>query len=723
MKDNSCKVNLLHTTKHSLQRWKKRWGWGVEILFCCTGAFFAIKLILPDLPVLSEIRISVFVFTLFALLFVRNAILEKSAHPDRWTALGFVSLIYLLFWYVATVTFPEINLIRPPLLSFAGVLFLLLLCTPLIQRIFSQCGGFFARINDRVEDEEQERLKLLQDRLQQRGRKKLKLSQKTNLFQRWVQREGMWHIIALLGILFFSALSTLLFLGKLSPTGDEYRHLMAAKHFLADGYFEYNGTYLTTYIIISLQWLFHTTSLFILRLPFALMGIGSVILFYFIGRTVHRSVGLLSAYLIATLPLAIGLARYIREYEIGLFVGAALLLLVLHEKFSGFPWRIATAVAIFGILDYLNNDPHLHASFLFFLLFAGLMILFEILERILPARRYIFASLIVIPITIATVLFILPYVTDLRLHETPEFNYLFLFNNVYSDASWYAHYVPFFIPIAFLLLGIVRRRQRSMLLTLFIITSLVLIIYIYYFDASRRFQVRYIYLLLPFIIPLLASGIHFSWIIIRRLLSRTSFSFQIIMGLIFLFLIFSPTKGLLLTMEEEDGTNKATTQIAYYNDKKLIRYMNEHAIDPKTVLTTTPWVLGYYYDLPFLKTDAEKSRYLHFPWSFEYVDRETIYGINGYWARQDILQIQEIVQNNHLKYVIVHALPKNKGAKYKPEYLPEKLPALKLQAMIDGDKTFGYYIYRVHATGFSTLQRQPENSPLTPGVSDTLIPE
>ncbi len=502
-------------------------------------------------------------------------------------------------------------------------------------------------------------------------------------------------LFILLLLVFFLGLGFRLYnLGYLDPAGDEYRHLLAAKHYLADGYYDYPNSNITTGILILTQKLTGSNSLFLLRLPFALIGSLSVLLLFFLGRKLHTTVGLIAAYLYACLPLAVGMSRYIRGYEITVFVLLFLTMLLLQGKFiKNIILRGAIYISLFKLFTIFDEDLRTESTFLLFVMFVGIYMALHFLDRFSQRVRYKYILLVT---AFIGGLVALPYLTAFQWEPTPELQYLYIFNFININVMWFLPFVPFLLILIIALIPVIVSHKNNIVLATSFVVIFTMFVYIYFFEAPRRFQVRYLYSLIPYYIILLSAGVYLVINLIKKRVADKPYKNPLIV-IIFIafFLVFNPVLATYYTVTEENGTMNQKNQIPNYDAEALLEYIDSQSIDISKIITTYPMIFDYYYDRDFIFNLNVKQKYIYFPWEYEYYDRTGIYSLPGYWSRGSINIIKSLIENEDIEYLVLHALPNHEDFKYSTDYLPQYIPNIQLEKVISSDKRFGFYIYKV----------------------------
>lgn len=702
------------------------WAWTVYYLswfgILIIGGIVVIKTVGGGWSALtSRLDIFLLLFTLFDFVILNRWILRRQLKRERLLFL-LISLFFIVntFWHFAVTSFGSVGIYH---FQIAANYLLILLPLPLLataRRAFAQYAAASKTSNHRPGAESKSSKENERRRRADFSRKYPRISAIPiiKVLIRWMHAEGWIYSIGIGLIFIFGFLLRIYKLGHLSPAGDEFRHLLAMKHFFTDGYFEYHFSSFVTFILIGIKKLTGTDSLFLLRLPFVLFGSASILLLYGIGRKVSKCTGLIAAYLFAFLPIAVGMSRYIRGYEIEMFIVVLAMFIFLTLRFRKRPilnFCIMSLVLI--LLNYLNYDSRFDAATYFFIIFSGMYTLIEFIQKhpIAKLRKAVMPILFTVGL-FATFLAITNF-TTYKAFQDIEPGYLYVINYVNTDATWFFTGLPWFVVALVLSASLLHRTRSGFSFALLFISTVIMLFCLFYFFAPRRFQVRYIYYIFPYVILLLSIGLDFIRGLFRQMWPQKSLKFWAMLCVLFMAVVFGPWKAVFYTVTADNGLNSRTNEIAYFNNDKLVRYINEHGIDVAQTLTTSPWVLSYYFNVPFLRTLEEKAQYINTPWDFELLDRGKIFSIAGYWDESDIQIIKQLIKTGKIKYLILHAIPKNEGVQFQPNYLPSILPEIELAGTIDADKTFGYYIYRV------VLDLEPAHNALTAPTADKLIPE
>lgn len=491
-------------------------------------------------------------------------------------------------------------------------------------------------------------------------------------------------------------------LGYLYPAGDEYRHLLSMKHYMADGFFEHVASPLPTYIIYILSKFFGVTSLFIFRLPFALLGISTIALFYLmLKKEINIYVALIASYLFAIMPVAIGLSKYIRSYEIEMFTVVLFLYLFSTEIIRNIYVKGMLLIITLKLIGVLFFDVRFNMIVASFTIFVGSYLVLHFINslKVLVSTRN-FLKLLFFPVIFLLGTLLIPILTGYKFMDSPELNYLFFFNYVNLDSLWYSKVLPaaFVVLISLLPIFVKNKKNSNYIHSIIFLFFFLVYFYLFYFDAPRRFQDRYAYLVLPFLIISLSSGIFYLYAFFANRYKSVNFSKYSILFLIIFIVLFNPLPTIKHLSVIDNGDNNSITGLSYFNAAKIVNFVELNNIDHSRILTTQPWIFDYYLDQPFLNSPAEKEKYVFFPrgtnW-YDWLDRTAIYGLSGYWSDIDVNNINKLISANKIDYFIIGASMQNDEYIYSPYYPLTVFKELKLVSIIDNDKIFGFYVYKV----------------------------
>ena len=509
----------------------------------------------------------------------------------------------------------------------------------------------------------------------------------------------MWYSLTLLAIILVGFILRVWNIGSLNPAGDEFRHLIAAKRYLLEGFFQYPGI-LSTWIVIIMKKIFNTSSLFLLRLPFVMFGTISIFLFYKIGKLFNKKVGIISAYLFAFCPLAIGLAGYIRNYEPLMFVFILSLFLILRNKELNKKFFLSLLIIIiFLIFINLSDYSEWVQSIDFLLLLVIGTYIFSLLLNKFIKNDSLNMALKIFFSIIGFFLgrYLIPIITHLNLKEELTLQYLFFINYYPTSYLWYLSFLPYLIILLILVLPFLLNIKNSQIYSLSFSLFFFLYTYLFYFTAPRLFQPRYFYFGLPLVIILLSIGVNYLYnLLFRETRVKSKVYWLLALSVIIFLLIFNPFNAVYNTLTIENGESNKNSGFAYFDSQPLVNFLIENNLSEKRILTTQPWVFDYYFNKSFLD-DKNKSDYLFYPptqW-FEYFDRsQGYYAINGYWNSDSIKQINWLIKEKDVNLLVFHALPQSNLTEYNITTVSKNYPSFELVKIIDEDKQYGYYILK-----------------------------
>ena len=423
-------------------------------------------------------------------------------------------------------------------------------------------------------------------------------------------------------------------LTNLYPYTDEYFHLVAAKEFLETGNFGYSRASLVTYLTAFFQQIGNASSFYELiywgRVPAVIFSTLTILPVYFLARKVSEPVGLISAFLWATSPWAIGVGRTIREYAFyPLIILLAVLILIklldhlFMDQERQLPKVVISCIALSAFLYYtlqVDSNSTLRISLIFLFTAAiiyGLINLSAIKEY---CRLNRLTSVgIIISFVIITFIFI-NYglsTSHVSIHAN-EFStsWLEYFGTRGTPMQWWGQnnfvYLPFFIAAT----GMVSAyygQQRYYLLPMAIFWGLI-VFFLFFFDRYSR--PRYIIYALPFFIPLIACGINalISYVQLMKPLYKRGIGYSAL--LLFLLISFNVNNFLYPATSEEHGYIKTTDE---YHDRLTSTFeVLDRQIEKEDVFIGT---IAYHFLQLKYDIDCDRLYYYDYrdPERFDYV--------------------------------------------------------------------------------------------------------
>ena len=436
------------------------------------------------------------------------------------------------------------------------------------------------------------------------------------------------NILMLCGIVVLGFMLRIWNLDFLSPVRDEYYHLVAAKRFMIENTFNYSRASFLTYLIGFLFKINGEISIFLARLLSVIIGTISIILIYFLGKQYSKLAGLLSAFLLATCPLAIGMSRYIREYEYYAFFALLLTFIsikinkmLIKEKYKTF---LFIALNFFLVYYYFFIERAL--IFMEILFFIWIIFIINSLsniklnfkknsfKKIVSLKKIIISIIIICIASLALNYFSNVYSGFLDKNTTlkNERYYIQMFFNPqwkYRDGAinlfWFSnfsiHWIYlsslFFLPILFL------KKNKKKYYFIFVIIFLSVILGLSYL-TSQHFASRYTYIVSwSYILMVgISLSIFFNYIFI---VYRKKISYLMLI----IFLLFCLINSVNGITDEKNGTFDSKTELLHYDIYSLFNFINDNNFDiNETIITSNPMVFLYHFDYKFTSNDSNILR-------------------------------------------------------------------------------------------------------------------
>ncbi len=394
----------------------------------------------------------------------------------------------------------------------------------------------------------------------------------------------------------------------LPPAVDEYYNLLAAKKNFLTGSFGYpRSVFLTE--LLTVIYKYFGSNIFLSRLPGVLLGVISTFLMSIIGSRISKQVGLISAYLFSVSPLAVGMARYIRDYEylIFFFLLAIVSTLILNDFIKN-----VKLTKLYKPLFFLIVNIVLAFYFLLDTQSGGILITWEaevILLVILNMQRIwitflslkqfykVLLMLTLGVLTLAVVYFILTDYSWLINSFNINTDYInMLFNPIYGGSSfrlmWYPA-IPLIPSALFILFSIVPltiEKNRITIIAFYLMLLLSLLPFVLLSD--RYFGARYIYFAIPIFILILSIAISKVLEIVLTLPIKHYIKYACVLVLFILFSPFNVIQGLLT---EDPNYLDPKTGISHYDHKVLFDTLYNLGYKPgDKVITTRSDMFGYW---------------------------------------------------------------------------------------------------------------------------------
>lgn len=465
-----------------------------------------------------------------------------------------------------------------------------------------------------------------------------------------------YFLIALILLLsFYLRISNL---NIIDPYTDEYYHLDAAKQYLEYGTFDYERAKIVTWLSIFLIWISGASSfdqmVFWARFGAVFFGLITTFMIYLLGKRIKKSIGIVSALLWAISPWAIGLSRTVREYAYYPFfiLLGIWLLLKYSDKIKSFedifakknlPLLIINLFYLVLFIIYsifIDSDSTLKIGLLIFAVTLIYMALskFSLLYHFYKHHETLITILTIILIfAISIGAYFAVTINQQTSLEKIEFEKSW--SQIFLDShrsekpmQWWdklkgtTYLIPFLI---FLALAIQLSNRKFEILNYFLIFTILLIFYSFFFD--RYFKPRYISHLLPIFVILIGSGIYSLYQPLTKFKAPVSKYLLSIIPTIFLLSILSFSA--LSFNQTVPQMNEVLNSTGEYHDevKITLLYPYENIFDKSTIIISgTPQIMGFIFDI-------KRENNYHY-----YYDNETRFDFT-----------KNIMKNNPSGYIVI----------------------------------------------------------------------
>lgn len=423
----------------------------------------------------------------------------------------------------------------------------------------------------------------------------------------WLNNRNLVYSCCLVLLLLLAFLLRFWNLTILDPYTDEYSHLLAAKDYLDTGVLNYTRARLVTYLAALFFRIGNPNSfyeyLFWGRVPGVIFSTLTAVPLYFLTRKISPPVALISTFLWATSPWAIGVAKTIREYAfypffilLGALALVKLLELLFDYKREYLLKIILCLIPIIAFIGYAFRYDIASTLRICGIIFAGiaayyLVLHFNQIKTLFKTNKVAFSLVILLVGSIAISMLVYANrsghhvnIAHLKLSDY-WFRIFFVPGGLSTPMHWWGDYSFIFIAVfiaatGFFYAALNRRRKYFLHLAVF---SALLIFFTFFFDRYGR--PRYIFYALPFFIPLAAVSIEALVGYVNRI---KPFSLRVIASLavaIFLFQAFNYQNILYPVFSNEHGYVKTTNE--HHDSLKSTMELLEREIGPDDVFITT----------------------------------------------------------------------------------------------------------------------------------------
>ena len=487
---------------------------------------------------------------------------------------------------------------------------------------------------------------------------------------KWCYKEGWWYVGGLICIVLLGAFFRFYFINYHAPFIDEYNHLNAAKRLLEEGVFNYKWDYIVTYLVYFSFKLFNI-NVFSAKLPFVLMSLISIILIYIFSKNINKKVGLISAYLFAISPFAIGMANYIRRYEVGIFLSLIFLVYIetilkkINNRIKSFLYLILPAFVLIILFLFFPNFV-LDRSMLEVVLpsvFLFLFFRFLFFEKSFNNKKALLFWILgfILLLTIFKFLGYFDYHLEIDRSLNMRQNFIFLKNLFFDPLYPLSHqwfninllYYPS-IPFLIFLSSLVLIKDRSFFSNFFSFIAIFLT-FILFFNPGPQPSDRHAYSFFIFYSVIFSAGIYVSFFIFKRLSKESRlFKFAFILILLVILTLFNPINSFVI-INQEPKSGYSFLNGAYYSDiYPVLDFLEQRQINNSiTLITTHPKEFIFFLNYSFIKQNDSSSFYDVFPYVGQINNYDLSYNVYTGAGYADYSKLRNITQIHEEGYIVL----------------------------------------------------------------------
>ncbi|VVB53041.1 Uncharacterised protein [uncultured archaeon] len=390
----------------------------------------------------------------------------------------------------------------------------------------------------------------------------------------------------------------------LDPYTDEYSHIIAAKDLLEFKETDYTRGMLVTYAVRLFYEIGQPKNfydyLFWGRLPGVIFGAVTIFPLYFLGRRISKDIGILSSFLWAISPWAIGVSRNIREYAYYPFfiLIVCLIALDLIESIISYSkkknFKIASeALVIVAFVFYAFKVDYLSSLRTSFILFPVIGMYFFISEfrairKVFNDNRRIGYSILFFSVFLGLFLVYFAINSNHISYEDFDGEYVwseYYFNPVGTPMHWWqdneSTYIVFFL-VGIGILFSARYGNKEYFLNLMIFGSYE-IFFLYFFDRYPR--PRYIFYALPFFIVLISTSL-FSIFRSINIFSNRRLKYVFVIFLVFFSFSIFKSSNILFPITSDDHGYVKTTNEHHDRVNNTVSFLGNEIEDKDVFITT-----------------------------------------------------------------------------------------------------------------------------------------
>ncbi len=413
------------------------------------------------------------------------------------------------------------------------------------------------------------------------------------------------YIVILSLIIILAFLLRIWNLTILDPYTDEYNTLLESIRILEGNAGHYDRAPIVAYFVAFFLRLGDPSSfegyLYWGRLPGVIFSALTVIPIYLLAKKINKPIALISAFLWAISPWAIGVSKTIREYAYYPLIVLFTAYIFLHLTDCIINYTKEKLLKIILISSYIaffiyyslkiDDDSTLRVGILVIIAIAIYKIFWYLAQRgVFSAKN----KTIIIISTISLILISIPtliYLAENTFYISKDFlktdlRWLRHFSETERNPMhwWYSNPI-IFLPYLFLLLGTIYSlvKKNAYYFLYFTLFLALMIFYIYLFD--RYVRPRYIFYVLPFFTILVATSI-FSLFTVRNFFKNNKLKLLYTIAVVlFLISVFSYQNTLYPLTSDSHGTN-AVTDENHERTRPVLEFL-EDVIDDEQVFITT----------------------------------------------------------------------------------------------------------------------------------------
>ncbi|MFH1590556.1 MAG: hypothetical protein ABIC95_01375 [archaeon] len=443
---------------------------------------------------------------------------------------------------------------------------------------------------------------------------------------KWMYKEGWLYGVALIAIALIGIGLRVWSAGTITPGRDSFHHIIAAKNIIENGIHYYTRSDFLNY---SLAFLFKRFgySLFIARVPLIIASTISTFIIYQLGKKISKKIGLLSSLLWVTSPWAIGMAHFVREYEIMVMISLFLILNILNY-FQKVENHIVTKFKA-RLFWFSVISIGLTTAFMKLTSSAGIMLLsavlvlgicsvswmvteyfsnhkkmaYSVIVAIMSLTYFFFKEFFwfgkkIIPLPISLV--------DKGIHFVPYWFNVFFNPLVEFPVQWYSLEagITWVLPVIIVVSVIALMTNKYYRLYLIVFFSY-LLFYSTKLIEQAYFLPRYIYVTLPYFSIILSAGIFITTFIIIGLFSKKIVKIGVLLLMILFFLGIFDLGNTIHGVHEnlkEHVDNRQVTENENRDLEPLLALMDLNGFkNDDVVITTIPMEFIWYKNMSMSK--------------------------------------------------------------------------------------------------------------------------